>query len=201
MSDPVVIEKPAVDPTMLRAKELIDTLWNDKDVGATLRAKAKEKYPDIEIPEDKIDPLIAPVRAEAQALRDELKAMREERDADKKARDDAAAANDFESKLSAARAKFPGLTVEGYEKAIERMRETANYTDPEAAMAWVAQQTPPPAQPGPYLGPQNIDLWGSSEKDEKFALLHQDPGGKFLDAELRDFATDPDRYVREAFAA
>ena len=34
---------------------MFDVLWNDKELGSKVRAKAKEKFPDITIPEDALD--------------------------------------------------------------------------------------------------------------------------------------------------
>lgn len=184
-----------------RALEIFNEVFNDatSEAGKALRAKAKEKNPALRLPEDAVEPLVAPFREENAALKARLDAMEAERAEEKKTREDDAAKSNLEAALAGARQRF-NLTDEGFDKMVARMKETGNYGDAEAAAAWVAQQTPPPQAPGPYLGPQNIDLFGSSEKDERFALLHQDPGGKFLDREFTDFIADPDKYVREAFA-
>ena len=43
-----------------RAKELVDNLWADKDMGPRVRTKAKELFPDINIPEDAVTPVVQP---------------------------------------------------------------------------------------------------------------------------------------------
>lgn len=181
-----------------RSIEVFNELWNSNtDAGRALRAKAKEKYPDARLPEDIAEPAVAPLREANAALQKRLDAMEEERAAEKKAREEAAAQTNLETALANARQRF-NLTDEGFDKMCERMKATGNYTDAEAAAAWVAQQTPPPAPPGPYLGPQNINLYGSSEPNPQFELLHKDPSGRFLDEEFRQFIADPDKYVRDA---
>lgn len=189
MADPV----PAED----RVREAFNKLWADKDLGPAVRGKIKELYPDVQLPEEQFEPSVAPLRAELEALRAEAKAMKEEREADKIVADQAKAQANLDQMLSNARQRY-NLTDEGFDKMVERMKAQNNYTDADAAAAWVAQQAPKPVTPGPYLGPQNINLFGSSEKDESFALLHNDPGGKFLDHEFREFMSDPDKYVRDA---
>ncbi len=187
-------------PQRTRAQELLDKLWTDGKLGAEVRAKAKELYPDVRIPEDDINPVLAPALAELQAARDELKAERESIAKERSDAADAATKLNLESQLDAARNRF-NLTDDGFDKMVARMKETGNYTDAEAAAAWVAQQTPPPKAPANYLGPQALNFAGSAEQDERFKLLHTDPGGKFLDKEFNDFFADPDKYVQETFAA
>src|SRR5581483_11507755 len=144
-----------------RALELFNEFWNDSgEAGRALRAKAKEKWPtDVKLPEEAAEPLVAPLRARLEETEAALKAMRDEREAEKKEREENKAKLDLESALSAARSRY-NLTDDGFDKMVARMKETGNYTDADAAAAWVAQQTPPPAAPGPYLGPQNINLFG-----------------------------------------
>jgi hypothetical protein len=180
-----------------RLKALVDSLWSDSKLGSQVRAKAKEMFPDITTPEDTVEPAIAPLRAEAEALRNDLKAMREERAAEKAAAEEAKQQRDLQSSLESAAAQFH-LNESGFDKMVARMKETGNYSDAAAAAAYVVSQTPVAPQPGPYLGPQNINLFGTAEKDERFSLLHKDAGGRFLDAEFTDFMTDPDKYVRDA---
>jgi hypothetical protein len=92
------------------------------------------------------------------------------------------------------------LTSDGLDKMVERMKATKNYSDAEAAAAWVAQQMPAPAAPGPTWAPKSMDLFGTKNANEKYKALHADPLA-FADAELMEFSRDPDKYVRETFAA
>lgn len=192
-------DAPAIDPALTRAKQLIDKLWSDGKVGKDVRAHAKEMFPDITLPDDQIEPTLAPLRAEAEEMRNELKAIREERAAEVKARDEARTQQNLEAALTAAGSKYH-LTGDGFDKMVAHMKETGNYTDAEGAAAWVAQQTPPPQAPGPSWAPQDLNLFGTSERDEKLALLHRDPV-KYQDAEIMEMLRDPDKYVRDTFAA
>lgn len=196
--------QPSIPESFKRADALVAALLKDSKVGSIARAKAKELFPDagFEFQEDRIDAQLAPIRDEIAAARAELEA---ERAAIKKERDERANAdlqathqNKFESAISQY-----SLTADGAQKVLDRMKETGNATDYEAAAAWVAGQMPKAvATNSAYLGPQNLNLFGSSQADEKYALLHKDPGGAFLDSEFREFVADPDAYVRSAgFAA
>lgn len=189
---------PPAAPVKSRLEQLADTLWNDKTAaGAAYRAKAKELFPDVALPEEAAEGAVAPVKAELDAMREKFDALVAEREAEKTAAAENAAQTSLETAVASARAKYH-LTEDGFDKMVAHMKETGNYTDADGAAAWVAMQTPAPTAPGPYLGPQNMNLFGSSERDENFALLHKDPTGAFLDNEFREFIKDPDAYTREA---
>ena len=180
-----------------RVRDAFNKLWADTDLGPQVRKKVKELYPDVALPEDAAEPVVAPLRAQLDRLEAENAKMREEREAEKAAAAERSAQQSINDRLDAARKRF-NLTEEGFDMMVAHMKETQNYTDAEGAAAWVVQQTPPPKPTGPYLGPQNINLFGTAEKDERFALLHKDPMGAFLDQEFRDFTADPDKYIRDA---
>ncbi len=179
-----------------RANKLIESLWNDKDLGPKLRRKTKELYPDVVIPEDATDPLLEPLREQNAAMNDKLDKLagqiadREKRDAEAKAE------GDLRNSLDSARQKYR-LTDDGFDKMVARMKETGNYSDAESVAAWVAGQIAPPTQPGPNWLPTRANAFGASDRDESLALLHTDPIA-FEDAEMRKFAADPDAYVRES---
>ena len=63
-----------------RALSVFNELWNDGEKGAALRAKVKEKYPDVVLPEDNLKPVLEPLMAQNKALQDRLDAMAAERD-------------------------------------------------------------------------------------------------------------------------
>jgi hypothetical protein len=182
-----------------RAAKLLDALWNDSKVGGALRAKTRELFPEVSLPDDQFEPMVAPLREALDATTTELKALREERAAEKKAAEETKFQSDFESRIEQARDKFR-LTPEGFDAMVSRMKETQNYTDADAAAAWVKSQEPPPKQAGPSWAPQKLDLFGSANTDEKFKLLHTDPQA-YQDAELQEFVADPDKYVRDTFGA
>jgi|SRR5579863_2145664 len=182
----------------IRAKELLDKIWGDPDIGAKVRAAAKATFPDITLPDEQVAPVIAPIRAELDELRAANKKLVE--DAEKRAKDEAdkAAASSFEKKLADARAKF-NLTDEGVAKVLARMKETGNFTDVESTAALIVSQMPAPKPTtGPSWLPQSMNLFGSQEHDEKFEKLHRNPLG-YMDDELRAFVADPDGYVKETF--
>lgn len=186
-----------------RAQDLVDSLWNDKTVGASVRAKAKELYPDVVIPEDTFDPIMAPMRDQMNALKADLDKEREERAAEKKEREEASQRVSMESMLDAARNRF-NLTDDGFDKMVTRMKETGNYQDAEAAAAWVAQQQPAPQvnNKADFL-PKRLDFFANSGDDEgaeDFKLLHRDPIA-YMDKSLNDFVADPEKYIRETLAA
>ena len=179
-----------------RAIKLFDQLYNDPELGATLRKKAKEVFPDIRVPEDSLAPLVAPLQrqldamaAQNQALIDKLKKQEDEAQ-------ERATFQSLEQRVNGAVSKF-SLTDEGRAKMLDRMKETGNYTDPEGAAAFIAMSTPKPAQL-PSWAPQSMNLFGSKEYDENLALLHRNPAA-YEDAQLIEFAKDPDKYVAETF--
>lgn len=183
-----------------RFAELGNALWNDtSERGRTFRAFAKEKYPDAVTIEDQFDPIVKPLREEAAALRAELAAEAQRRTDEAEARTRERAERTLQDGLEAARKRF-NLTDAGMDLTIKRMQDTGNYSDPLAAAAAIVADNPPPKDPTGYLGPQNINLFGSANEsaEDRIRLLHKDPMGGFLDAEFRDFISDPDAYVRNA---
>ena len=191
---------PEATETQLRAEALLNELLTDPKLGADVRAKAKAKYTDIQFVEDRMDPLVSGLREELATLKAEREADKAEREAEKKADADAKVQADLESAISAARAKY-ALNDEGFEKMVERMRTTGNVADAEAAAAWVAQNQPPPAKPGPSWAPADLNLFGSSREsqDAKVRLLHTNPEN-FFDQEvaeiLQEFQNDPEGAVK-----
>src|SRR5271165_1290005 len=184
----------------VRAAQLIEALWNDPELGAKIQARAKEKFPDVRTPDSGLAPYIEPVKkqieaqaAEMQKLRDELA----ERDKKDKERQDAADALTYTQKLAAARDAF-SLTDEGYQKMIDHMKATSNYSDAMGAAAFIASQNPPPPPPGPSFGPQDLNFVGSAKADDRFKSLHTDPQN-YMDEELALFFKDPARYTAETF--
>ena len=184
-----------------RMKAVFEALWNDGKVGASVRAKAKELYPDVTLPEDALAPIVGPVQERLDTLAKELAEEREARAKERQEREESRQRETLESALTNSRQRY-GLTDEGFDKMVARMKETGNYTDTDAAAAWVAQQTPPQNVRKADWLPKKMDLFGSAREraDETFRQLHTDPNG-YLDAQLQEFVSDPDRYVRETLAA
>lgn len=184
--------------SQIRAEQLVGKLLADSTVSAKVREQAKALFADDppNFPEDRLEPMTAALREQMEAQKAELDAMREERAADKKAAEDAAAKTNLDNALAAAKEKY-GLTSEGFEKMVERMRETQNFTDAEAAAAWVAQANPPVKAPKNTYGSGSINIFEGGGEDEAKQLLTNPES--FLDAQLNKFAQDPDAYVRETF--
>ena len=186
----------------IRAEKLVNELWSDGEIGQRLQAEAKKRFADIRTAEDMVGPALAPILKQNESLAAELKKIQDEREAERKAADERKADSEkksFEEAISAARTRF-NLTDEGFDKMVERMKATGNYTDPEAAAAYVASQNPPKPVAGPTFGPKDLNLFGSKKSDENMRQLHTDPQG-YMDSQLNEFMVDPDKYVRETFAA
>lgn len=199
--DPAVTPPAKVDSSD-RAKMLLDSLWSDKTLGANVRKKAKELFPDIVTPEDAAEPIVAPLKAQIEALQEQNKSILDRVAAREKADADATAEVELSKRLANARAAY-GLTEDGFDKMVARMKETGNFTDADAAAAWVVQHSPKPqVANSPSWLPKSANLFGSKDKvdDAKFEKLHTDPQA-YMDDELREFASDPDKYVAETFGS
>lgn len=172
MAEPAAVTPPPVDPALSRARDLMNKLWNDPKLGADVRKAAKEQFPDIVLPDDQINPVVAPIKAELDEVKAANKALLDRLDKRDKEETERAAQLSLEQKLDAARKKF-SLTDEGFDKMVARMKAEGNFTDAESAAAWVAHETPPPkpAQ-GPSWSPQALDLYGSNKQNDDYKLLH-----------------------------
>lgn len=176
---------------------LADKLWSDGGPrGAAFRAAAKEQFPDASLPED--NPAVLTLKTELEGTRKQLadfiEATKKEAEEASKVRTVA----DFSMRVDKAVQEY-GLTEEGKTKLINRMQETGSF-DPEAAAALVARSMPKPADVGPTFLDTRTDFFKPGQDDEKLALLHRNPQA-YEDAELREFARDPEAYVRETFGA
>lgn len=184
-----------------RLELLADKLWNDQSpAGAAYRKTAKEMFPDVTTPEDTAAVAVAPLKAELDDTKAKLDKALERITAREKADEDLQTENALAVKLNSARKSF-GLTDSGFEKMMTRMKDTGNYSDAEAAAAWVVSQTPKPTPSNtPSWLPEASNLFGSGKKEEQFEALHLNPQ-KYMDDQLREFARDPDKYVAETFGA
>lgn len=183
----------------VRAEQLLEALWSSADLGPKIRKVAKERFPDIRLPEDTVDPVVAPLRQENEALKARLDALAEKFEAREQKAAETDSFQKMEAAVNAAAAKFK-LTEEGRAAMLDRMKETRNYTDVEAAAAFIAHSAPPSPTSGPSWATSSakLNLFGSAEQDERFKRLHTNPEG-FLEDELRNFASNPDAYVAETF--
>lgn len=181
----------------IRALAALEKLWNDGDVGSTVQKKVKELYPDAKTNDDVFGPVVAPLRAENEKLAAKLAKIEEERAAERKASEESSLKRSLDEALDRA-AKSRGLTAEGFDMMVARMKEMGNYSDAEAAADWVVRKTPPAPATGPSWKPQSMNLFGAKKFDEAFAELHRDPM-EYMDNQLAQFAADPDGYVAETF--
>ena len=186
-----------LDQNAQRSASLLEDLWNDPEYGPAIRARAKKKFPDIRTPEDTLSPVVSAIDAKHKALEDKFTALQKSYDDRLSKEADETSFRALQTKVDSAVAKF-GLTDEGRTKMLDRMKETGNLSDPDAAAALIAHASPPVVASGPNWAPKKLDLFGSARKDEKFEALHRDPMA-FMDSELEEFAANPDKYVAETF--
>ncbi len=182
-----------------RAKAIVDRLWSDRsEAGKKVKATAKELFPDIVIPDDPLDEAIAPLREQITALQTTL-AERDAKEAEAQQKAlEARTETEFMTKLNAAKSEF-SLSEAGVDAVVARMKETGNYTDPQAAAAYVLRGEKPVDTAGAaMLGPQAVDFFGkkTAEDEERMKLLYSDPADGFIDYEIAKMAADPDKYAR-----
>ena len=180
-----------------RSKELIDALWNDGEVGKKIQQAAKAKWNDIKTTDDVMSPIIEPHLNKMKALEEKYEKLLEERMEEKRATEDERVKVKLEEQLEKARRDY-NLTEEGFNQMIDRMKSTGNYSDAEAAAAYVASKAPPAKVAGPTWAPQDLDLFGSKNRNDALVELHRDPMG-YMDSQLSEFVSDPDKYVRDTF--
>lgn len=180
-----------------RSKELIDALWNDGEVGKKIQQAAKAKWNDIKTTDDVMSPIIEPHLNKMKALEEKYEKLLEERMEEKRATEDERVKVKLEEQLEKARRDY-NLTEEGFNQMVDRMKATGNYSDAEAAAAYVASKAPPAKVAGPTWAPQDLDLFGSKNRNDALVELHRDPMG-YMDSQLSEFVSDPDKYVRDTF--
>jgi hypothetical protein len=182
MSETVTIPKAELD-TLRAIKTLMDKTWDGKDTGAPLRKLLKQVQPDLKIPEDVADSVIAPVKGEIEETKKSVKGLAEKLDkflTENKDKEDTAV---LRADLASAQKKF-GLDDEGLTKVMQRMKDKNN-PDVESAAAWVASQAPKPQPIADHgISAISADLFGSTKKDPNYEALQTGgdpfkPGGWF----------------------
>lgn len=193
-----MVDAPGIPATeeQIRAAQLLNDLWNDSKLGADIRAKAKEKFPDVKLPEDAIKPALDKQQAEIDELKAQTKSALDKLAEREKTDAEAKTFTDLESKINGAAREY-GLTDAGRSMMLERMKEQGNY-DAEAAAAWAASKAPPPETPKPAWATKDMNLFGSKEPNEQFKALHSNPE-RYLEDQLVEFAQNPDKYTAETF--
>jgi hypothetical protein len=175
---------------LIDADALLRELIADGELGGAVRAKAKAKFPTVTFPEDRVDPLVAPLRDQLTAANAKIAEIEAARAAEKAAAEEAAFNQTFAQKVESAVGSYK-LNADGRDKMLARMKETGNIYDPEAAAAWVVGQEPPPKPVGPSWAPQDANFFGSSEEsqDAKVRMLHKNPE-KFFDTEVGEILAE-----------
>ena len=181
----------------IRALAALEASWNDPELGPAIQKKVKSLFPDSHTNEDVFGPVVAPLRAQNEALEKKLAKIEDERAAERKTAEETSMKRSLDEALGSARRSY-NLTEEGFDKMVARMKETGNYSDADAAAAWVASKTPPTAAAGPSWKPQAMNLFGAKKFDEAMSELHRDPQ-EYRDSQLAEFIRDPDAYVNETF--
>ena len=186
----------------IRAEQLIEELFNDPELGPKLHERAAKKFGDIRphpaelVRKTVVEPEVSAVRKELEATREQLQKALERIDARDKREEEEKTYRDMQSLVDSAVNKY-GLTDEGKQKMLDRMKETKNFTDVEAAAAFVVHNAPPPPSSGPTWAPHKADFYGTANPNEAYERLHKDPDG-FRDEEIARFLQNPAAYAAEA---
>lgn len=175
--------------------KLASSLYDDPEVGVTVKKAIKRIDPSTRIPElDVAEPLIAPVRERQDALEAQNKTLAEQLEKLNQERVDERDLNSLQRSLDAAQAKHR-LTPDGMAEVRKIMAER-NVADPEVAAQYVVSNIEP-AKPmtGSNFGPSDLDVFGikgdSAEDDIK--ALHADPlrwMDKAVPAIMQEFEQD-----------
>jgi hypothetical protein len=176
----------------VQSAALLSAIYADPNLRPGVVKHLKAKFPDRHLVDDDFEAVSAPLKAQIDAQNakiDELLGTIKQRDEDAAKRDAERRDVDYEANLKAARQKF-ALTDEGFEQMVARMKATGNYTDPDAAAAYIVSQAPPAIPTGPMYGSGYVNFANSAEvsDDARYKLLHsgQDGPAKYLEAEIRD---------------
>jgi hypothetical protein len=196
----IVADKTAAEIASERALKFFNEIVKDKKLGTGAKKKAMEMFPDVEFPEvDLVEAEVGPMREQFAKLKEELDAERAERAKEKEETEARKTKQSLEDKLDAARSKF-SLTEDGFDKMVARMKETGNFSDADAAAAWVAQQTPAPTpmRKADWM-PMRVGLEGDKSltaNEDLFKLLHTDPH-RYEEQVLYEFVNNPDQFMKD----
>jgi len=168
---------------------ILNTLWGDPDIGEPLRRKAKEKFPNITIPDD--HPVATGVRKELASERAAREALQARLDAIETTRTAETAERQLRDNLGRAQSRFK-LTDEGLQGTMKLMQER-QIADAEAAAALYVDSLPKvaPASPASAYMPGKFNLFGTTAADEQWRKLHEDQDGYFADVVNQVFTEMP----------
>jgi hypothetical protein len=175
-----------------RALKLLNKMADDPNEGIAFKKMAKKidgtlQFTDLDIAER----VQAPVMEKLTAAEARIAAMEAEREAEKVDRETQKHVTSLTADVDKA-AKAFGLTEEGRAKMTARMQEKGSL-DADAAAAWVAAQAPraKPSEGTGAFAPTSAGLFGSAEKDDSLAALHNDPI-RWMEDETRKILAEPE---------
>lgn len=176
-----------------QARNLFDTLLQDKDIGLSLKRKVKEKIPSARFNDlDIVDNVTKPYDEKIAALAEKSDKLEERLRKYDEEKLNAKEESELNGQLDAVREKFR-FTDEGMQKVIKRMTEKKN-PDAESAAAWVMSQEPKsePVKPSAMFGGK-ANLFGSAKETDEWADLNKDPMA-YADQEIANIMNNPEQY-------
>lgn len=175
------------------SKDLLESMWQDPERGNAFKKMVKEIRPQAHIPElDIIDRVTKPYEEKLTAAEERFAKVEKDLSDFKEGLKTEKETKAFERQLNDVK-KQGNFTEDGWKKVVNRMVEKNNL-DVEAAAAWVKSHEPK-ASPssGSNYSPQGFDMFGTSDKNDAWAELHNDPV-KFADKEMTNILNNPERY-------
>lgn len=175
--------------THRKLNAIFDGLWNDPVVGEQVRLRAKEKNPEITIPDEspialaakkQVADLTTQVTGLSTALAEfQAKAAQKEGE------------TALRKQLGDVQAKY-GLTDDGMAKVIETMQQR-QLADPEAAALLFRESIPkaPPVSATSRHFDTKADMFGTTRKDDAWEQLHTNPDAFFADVVNQVFSEIP----------
>jgi hypothetical protein len=175
-----------------RALALLNRVADHPQLGTQFKRMAKQvdstlRFQDIEA----ADAVQQPIMAELTKAQERIAKLESDREAERVQRETESHMRSLTGDMDTAAKKF-GLTDEGVTAMKTRMTEKGSL-DAEAAAAWVASQSPR-AQPSEATGafaPAALNLFGSSEKEERWEKLNTNPDAWMTEEIQRALAETP----------
>ena len=178
----------ALDPQQAALLKLLDQVWNDPKIGSSVRHRAKELNPQIQIPDE--HPVAVEVRSELSETQKRLQSLEKLYEEQKTATASREAENKLRADLGKAQSRFK-LTDDGMAGTIKLMQER-QISDPEAAAALYVDSLPKQAPTvGSSIFAPEFNLFGTKSKDDAWEALHTDPDKFFRDTVNQVFSEMP----------
>jgi hypothetical protein len=167
-------EVPDTELQQMRAlNQLFDQIWNDPTHGETVRRLAKEKNPNIAIPDE--NPVAKKAFAKLAETEERLTGLQTAFDEYKTKGEQERATAQLRENLGKVQDKFH-FTDDAMAKTIEIMQER-QLADPEAA-ALIYRESLPRAAPQSHSAKffdGKADMFGTTKVDEQWRTLHENP--------------------------